>query len=118
MKILICSATQLEDPVEEFVSNFHIDDTADDIDMSQFKAVYNQMFEEYDKFPTGLAGLDSSWDADKKRFYNKYVQFAKIFSKLLKTTSPGSGYGPGGFKKVKLYSMLKNVDNEFPYGWK
>lgn len=117
MKILICSANQLGDPVDEFVSSFHTPDIVD-IDIPRFKAAYNAMFEEYDNFPSGYRGSDVSLNADKQRFYVKYIPFADICSDILKTASPGSGYGPDGLKHAKLYSMLKNVVNEFPYGWK
>ena len=108
---------QLGDPVGEFISSLHTYDIVD-IDIHRFKAAYNKMFEEYANFPSSSHGLDVSLNADKRRFYDKYIQFANVCSGILKTASPGSGYGPEGLKQVKLYSMLKNVVNEFPYGWK
>lgn len=74
---------------------------------------------DYDKFPgrNTMAGLSSEYDRDKKRFYNKYLNFAKkckIVEKMIRPT----GYGRNDYRDIRIRDLLRYVDHNFPYGWK
>jgi len=72
------------------------------------------------KFPpsNSMDSLDIIYDEDHKRFYKKYIDFAK----KCKNFSNYKGItGYGGLKdveKIKIVDLCRFVDYNFPYGWK
>ena len=87
-----------------------------DIDYTIIRDACEEVRQELQKFPDpySMASLDPAYDERKVEFYNNYIGFARACSKVLKTLTPGTG----DFRRYKIYTMLKGIDNNFPYGWR
>ena len=60
--------------------------------------------------------IDDIYDM-KKDFYNKYIDFARR-CKELSSIKGITGYGLNDASKLKLMEICREVDYNFPYGWK
>lgn len=80
---------------------------------------YQDYAMEYAKFPpmNHIDSLDDALNDDKRLFYSKYRPFADKCKEILNELRI-SGYGRGDFSLVKVRELCKDVDMNFPYGWK
>lgn len=53
----------------------------------------------------------------KRNFYKKYINFAKK-CKEMSSIKGITGYGSNDFLRTKIMEMCRNIDYNFPYGWK
>ena len=107
----------IDDVVPQAVSDFM---NADKLNYDIVKNAYNAFVEEIKKFPpmNSMDALDDSYRDDHKRFYNKYIDFARKCAENSKALGT-SGYGGiKDYEKLKIADMCRTVDYNFPYGWK
>lgn len=78
----------------------------------------SEFFDDYRKIPSkGMESLDTKYDCDKDRFYQKYRPFVDKCKKIVSELNP-TGYGKTDYFDIKVKELLKKVDYNFPYGWK
>jgi len=109
----------IDEEVPEAITAF-IDTDIQDLDYTLVKEACNEFWRDYEKFPDGnsMESLDIKYDDDKRRFYKKYLDFAKQCRAYAKDLGRVSGYGRSDFEKLKMRDLLGAVDYHFPYGWK
>lgn len=102
--------------VEVFMNTFD-----EELDYDTVKNACEAFWDEYKKFPdpNSMESLNIDYDEDKGRFYKKYIEFARRCKDLAKSKlfNP-SGYGKTDYFVLKMRDGLRNVDYNFPYGWK
>ena len=83
------------------------------------KNAYDVYLEDYKKFPdmNSTDSLDIIYDEDHKRFYRKYIKFATKCKEMSESFNT-SGYGRDDLIKIRIQDLCKNIDYNFPYGWK
>lgn len=70
-----------------------------------------------------IENKENDWDyidsiyTEKKDFYKKYIDFAKK-CKEMSSIKGITGYGSNDFLRTKIMEMCRNIDYNFPYGWK
>lgn len=106
--------TDIPEAIDAFMST---SDAALNYDI--VKDACEAFWDDYKKFPNpnSVDSLDIIYDEDKGRFYTKYRPFADRCKELAKTINP-SGYGRGDYAALKIRDGLRNVEYNFPYGWK
>lgn len=92
-----------------------------DLDYALVKDAVASLFEELNKFPSpnSMDSLNIIYDEDKRRFFNKYYNFAikcRGYARM-KEFNP-SGYGRDDYYKLQIRDLLRKVDFNFPYGWR
>lgn len=78
-------------------------------------------WDDYRKFPNpnSIESLNIDYDEDKGRFYKKYIEFARRCKELANSGSFNpSGYGRNDYVVLKMRDGFRNIDYNFPYGWK
>lgn len=102
------------EPIQTFMNT-----DPEDLDYSLVEAAVSALFDELNKFPSpnSMDSLDIIYDLDKRRFYQKYYDFANKCNELSRQISP-SGYGLNDYHDLSVRDLLRKVDYNFPYGWK
>lgn len=104
---------ELSEAVQAFIDE-DIEDIKKDYDFVTIRYAAQDFFNEYRKI--------DDWntikhDDDKGRFYKKYLPFVQKCKEVYKSINP-SGYGRHDALLLKIRDICRNVDYNFPYGWK
>lgn len=91
---------------------------ASKVNNAEVQDAVSEFFDDYRKIPSkGMESLDTKYDCDKDRFYQKYRPFVDKCKKIVNELNP-TGYGKTDYFDIKVKELLKKVDYNFPYGWK
>lgn len=119
MKRVILSSNNI-DAVDKFLDEVSNKDILD-IDLKLIIQAKDQFISDYKNVPDEWKDKNIDLDTvykEQHEFYKKYIEFARKCRDILKTLTPGSGYGSNSIKQYKMYDILKSIDYIFPYGWK
>ena len=99
--------TFINTPIEELV------------DGKLIKLVYDEYANDYKQLPKGMDALNPEYNDVKGRFYNKYYNVAQKCKEIDKSSKFNpSGYGKFDHFILKARDKCRQMEYNFPYGWK